>query len=132
MRGKQSACHFDPESGWCMDRAFSAATTAAIEAFASDLGKDVRIPIVDPPANSKDAYRIAELTFLLIPKRREIEKRSNSSWSSQLVLGKIRHRLCSLFSSWERFESLAPTPTLFSHRQRVQFNSTSLRSLQSA
>jgi len=76
-----------------MNRAFSAATTVAIEVFAADLGKDVGIPIVDPPANSKDAYRIAELTFLLIPKRREIQKRSNSSWSSQLVLGKIRHRL---------------------------------------
>ena len=46
-----------------------AATTAAINAFANDLAKDVRTPIVDPPASAKDAYPIAGLTFLLIPKQ---------------------------------------------------------------
>src|SRR5215831_11879129 len=36
-----------------------AATTAAMNAFSSDLAKDVRAPIVDPPASAKDAYPIA-------------------------------------------------------------------------
>lgn len=44
------------------------ATTAAIEAFAGELSQDVRAPIVDPPASAKDAYPIAGLTFLLLPK----------------------------------------------------------------
>ena len=46
----------------------AAGTTAAINAFSDELGKDVRTPIVDPPASAKDAYPIAGLTFLLIPK----------------------------------------------------------------
>jgi phosphate transport system substrate-binding protein len=46
----------------------AASTTAAIEAFASQLNKDVRIPIVDPPATAADAYSISGLTFLLVPK----------------------------------------------------------------
>ncbi|HXZ80393.1 MAG TPA: phosphate ABC transporter substrate-binding protein PstS [Terriglobales bacterium] len=44
------------------------AATAAINAFNSELAKDVRTPIVDPPASAKDAYPIAGLTYLLIPK----------------------------------------------------------------
>ena len=44
-------------------------TTAAIDAYASDLAQDVRKPIVDPPATAKDAYPIAGLTYLLIPKQ---------------------------------------------------------------
>ena len=43
-------------------------STAAIDAFSSELAKDVRTPIVDPPASAKDAYPISGLTFLLIPK----------------------------------------------------------------
>ena len=31
--------------------------------------EDVRTPIVDPPATAKDAYPIAGLTFLLVPKK---------------------------------------------------------------
>jgi len=46
-----------------------AGATAAIEAFRSELEKDVRTPIVDPPASAKDAYPISGLTFLLIPKQ---------------------------------------------------------------
>ena len=42
-------------------------TTAAIEGLNDELAKDVRTPIVDPPA-SKDAYPICGLTFLLVPK----------------------------------------------------------------
>lgn len=46
----------------------AAGTSAAINAFADELAKDVRTPIVDPPASAKDAYPIAGLTFLLVPK----------------------------------------------------------------
>jgi phosphate transport system substrate-binding protein len=45
-----------------------ASTTAAIDAFATELNKDVRIPIVDPPATAADAYPISGLTFLLVAK----------------------------------------------------------------
>lgn len=43
-------------------------TSAAIDAFSSELQKDVRDPIVNPPASAKDAYPVSGLTFLLIPK----------------------------------------------------------------
>lgn len=43
-------------------------TTAAIAAFADELAKDVRAPIVDAPASAKDAYPISGLTFLMVPK----------------------------------------------------------------
>ena len=43
-------------------------TTAAIAAFHEELDKDVRTPIVDPPASAKDAYPICGMTFLLVPK----------------------------------------------------------------
>lgn len=46
----------------------SASTTAAIESFQTDLAKDVRSPIVDPPASAKGAYPIAGFTFFLIHK----------------------------------------------------------------
>lgn len=46
-----------------------AGATGAIEAFRSELEKDVRRPIVDPPASAKDAYPISGLTFLLVPKQ---------------------------------------------------------------
>jgi phosphate transport system substrate-binding protein len=42
--------------------------TAAIEAFSSDLAKDLRVPIVDPPASAHDAYPITGFSFILIPK----------------------------------------------------------------
>jgi len=44
-------------------------STAAIDAFSADLAKDVRAPIVNPPASAKDAYPISGLTFLLIPNK---------------------------------------------------------------
>lgn len=47
----------------------AAAATAAIEAFHDELAKDVRTPVVDPPASAKDAYPISGLTFLLVPKQ---------------------------------------------------------------
>lgn len=43
-------------------------TTAAIEGFATELNKDPRAPIVNPPASAADAYPISTLTFLIIPK----------------------------------------------------------------
>ena len=45
-----------------------ASAAAAIEAFGDALAKDARTPIVDPPASAKEAYPIAGLTFLLVPK----------------------------------------------------------------
>lgn len=47
-----------------------ASAAAAITAFESDLGRDVRSPIVNPPPSAKDAYPIAGFTFLLLPKDR--------------------------------------------------------------
>ena len=52
-----------------ISRRLSAATTAAINAFSDDLAKDVRTPIVDPPASAADAYPICGLTYLLVPKQ---------------------------------------------------------------
>ena len=46
----------------------TSSTTAAIDAFRDQLTKDPRVPIVDPPASSPDAYPISGLTFLIIPK----------------------------------------------------------------
>jgi phosphate transport system substrate-binding protein len=46
----------------------TASTTAAIAAFADQLTKDPRLPIVNPPASAADAYPISTLTFLIIPK----------------------------------------------------------------
>lgn len=43
--------------------------TAAIDAFQRELAKDVRIPVVDPPASARDAYPISGLTYLLVPKQ---------------------------------------------------------------
>jgi phosphate transport system substrate-binding protein len=44
------------------------AATAAINAFSSQLAQDPRSPIVNPPATAKDAYPIAGMTFLIIPR----------------------------------------------------------------
>jgi phosphate transport system substrate-binding protein len=45
----------------------AAGATAAIASYSDELQKDVRTPIVDPPASATDAYPISGLTFLLIP-----------------------------------------------------------------
>jgi len=47
----------------------AAGATASIAAYADELAKDVRTPIVDPPASAKDAYPICGLTYLLVPKQ---------------------------------------------------------------
>lgn len=43
--------------------------SAAIAAFKNELAKDVRTPIVNPPASAAKAYPISGLTFLLVPKQ---------------------------------------------------------------
>ena len=40
-----------------------------LDAFSSELSKDIRTPIVDPPASAANAYPISGLTFLLLPKQ---------------------------------------------------------------
>ena len=47
-----------------------AGAAAAISAFSEALAKDVRTPIVDPPASARDAYPISGLSFILITKDR--------------------------------------------------------------
>jgi len=41
----------------------------AVAAFSDSLSKDLRTPIVDPPAAAKGAYPITGLTFVIIPKK---------------------------------------------------------------
>src|SRR5262249_41604509 len=53
-------------------------TTAAITAFSEELAKDVRVPIVDPPESAKDAYPIAGLTYLFIPKQGQDAKKTQT------------------------------------------------------
>ncbi|MGH9513241.1 MAG: phosphate ABC transporter substrate-binding protein PstS [Terriglobales bacterium] len=43
-------------------------TSAAISGFSDELAKDIRTPIVDPPASAKDGYPICGFTYLLVPK----------------------------------------------------------------
>lgn len=43
-----------------------ASAAAAIGSFSDALAKDVRTPIVDPPASARDAYPISGLTFILL------------------------------------------------------------------
>jgi phosphate transport system substrate-binding protein len=51
-------------------------TTAAIDGFANQLQQDPRVPIVNPPAGASQAYPIAGLTFLIVPKDGvDVEKR---------------------------------------------------------
>ena len=45
----------------------AAGASAAIDAYSSELQKDVRTPIVDAPASAPEAYPISGLTFLLLP-----------------------------------------------------------------
>ncbi len=46
----------------------AASATATIDAFRSQLARDVRLPIVNPPDSARNAYPITGLTFLLVPK----------------------------------------------------------------
>jgi phosphate transport system substrate-binding protein len=46
-----------------------ASAALAISAFNDALSKELRTPIVDPPATAKGAYPITGLTFIIIPKK---------------------------------------------------------------
>jgi len=59
--------------GWIEPTA--AAATAAIDAFQGELAKDVRTPVVDPPASARDAYPISGLTYLLVPTQAKDESK---------------------------------------------------------
>ncbi len=51
-------------------------TTAAINGFLNQLQQDPRTPIVNPPAGAAEAYPIAGLTFLIVPREgTDVEKR---------------------------------------------------------
>jgi phosphate transport system substrate-binding protein len=53
-----------------------ASTTAAINGFLNQIQQDPRLPIVNPPAGASEAYPIAGLTFLIVPKDgTDVEKR---------------------------------------------------------
>ena len=52
-----------------------ASAAAAINAFSEALAKDIRTPIVDPPASAKDAYPISGLSFILIRKEPDSDDR---------------------------------------------------------
>jgi phosphate transport system substrate-binding protein len=73
-----------------------ASTTAAIEASSEALSKDPRTPIVDPPASAKDAYPLAGLTFLLVPKDGPTQMsvtQFETSSNMQLPQAKTRQRV---------------------------------------
>src|SRR5512142_581689 len=53
-------------------------TTSAIQAFADELAKDPRLPIVNPPASAKNAYPISGLTYLLVPKQFKNEQKGQN------------------------------------------------------
>lgn len=46
----------------------TASASAAIQAFAAELARDPRTPIVNPPATAAGAYPISTLTYLIVPK----------------------------------------------------------------
>jgi len=80
-------------------------TTAAIDAFRDDLSKDVRTPIVDPPASAKEAYPICGLTFLIVPKDgNEATKRQILQSFVQYLIGDGQASAGSLF-----YAKLPPT-----------------------
>ena len=66
----------------------AAGASAAIAAFAPDLAKDIRTPVVNPPATATDAYPISGLTFLIIPKDGpDVAKRTALRNFVQYILG---------------------------------------------
>jgi phosphate transport system substrate-binding protein len=56
----------------------AAGASAAIGAFQAELAKDVRTPVVDPPASAKNAYPISGLTYLLVPKQGKDEAKAQT------------------------------------------------------
>lgn len=59
---------------WVLPSAESA--SAAINAFADQLAKDVRTPVVNAPASAEAGYPITGLTYLLVPKQSKNPQRS--------------------------------------------------------
>jgi phosphate transport system substrate-binding protein len=59
---------------WVLPSAESA--SAAIDAFTDQLSKDVRTPVVNPPASAKEGYPISGFTYLLVPKQGKSAERS--------------------------------------------------------
>jgi phosphate transport system substrate-binding protein len=45
-----------------------ASAAVAIDAFTDELARDLRAPVVNPPASAKGAYPISGLTYVLIPR----------------------------------------------------------------
>jgi phosphate transport system substrate-binding protein len=50
-----------------------ASASLAIDAFEDALAKDLRTPIVNPPASARGAYPISGLTYVLIPRDNTFE-----------------------------------------------------------
>ncbi len=66
----------------------AATATAAIAAFRAELAKDVRTPIVNPPASAPAAYPISGLTFLLVPKDgNDVAKRQATKNFIEYIVG---------------------------------------------
>jgi phosphate transport system substrate-binding protein len=61
--------------------------SAALDAATEALAKDVRTPIVDPPASAKEAYPISGVTFLLIPKdgTNELDRKTLKAFAEYAV-----------------------------------------------
>jgi phosphate transport system substrate-binding protein len=84
-------------------------TTAAIDAFSEELAKDVRSPIVDPPASAKEAYPIAGLTFLIIPTK------GKSSAKEQTVAEFVKYIITQGQDVAETLSYAKLTPALSQH-----------------
>jgi phosphate transport system substrate-binding protein len=66
----------------------AASATAAIAAFAAALQKDLRSPIVNPPAGAASAYPISTLTFLIVPRDgSNLQKRTALKQFLQYIVG---------------------------------------------
>ena len=65
-----------------------ASATAAIAAFTSALQKELRSPIVNPPAGAASAYPISTLTFLIVPRDGpNLQKRTALKQFLQYIVG---------------------------------------------
>ena len=66
LENKLPVVHVQNQAGQYVAPSTESAS-AAIDAFKAQLAKDVRNPIVNPPASAPKAYPITGLTFLLVP-----------------------------------------------------------------
>ena len=65
---EQSAGRADRKPGRALRAAQSSEHDGGHRGFANQLQQDPRLPIVNPPAGASEAYPIAGLTFLIVPK----------------------------------------------------------------